>query len=252
MDIEELKEHYVQLGGSQAEVENIDSIEEVVFLVNLQTSISELSEENEKSGQEQSDLEMISTLKADLNDLPHGSEPWRMHTNAIRNYENKIRKQLGLEAKQYEILDSDLHKLLALDSMEVAGTCKEYLSKIESMSDRKQLEMRLLELRNTFEMTQKHKEEKDSFDQFISTSWESLKIPPVRFIEVKGKLAKNPAFGEWEKKAKELEKKLTSRIKLMKQFSEEYDAKVDHREKVFRIKKQLDEVLQQQGVKGNG
>jgi hypothetical protein len=38
----------------------------------------------------------------------------------------------------------------------------------------------------------------------------------------------------------------------MKQFSEEYDAKVDHREKVFRIKKQLDEVLQQQGVKGNG
>ncbi|PKN64093.1 MAG: hypothetical protein CVU57_16090 [Deltaproteobacteria bacterium HGW-Deltaproteobacteria-15] len=252
--IENLRKEYQELGGSLEEVQSIDSVEEMAFLVNLQSSIKELESDSSNNGSEsQSDLQLIESLKQELESLPYNSEEWRQRQNQILFYENKTRKELGLQPKQYEVLDSDLAKLLQLDGNEISSTCREYISKFEdNIPLQKSLEFRLTQMKNSFDLIQKQELEKTQFDVFVSSAWESVKNVPVRYTEdSRGKLIKNPGFTKWYNSAKTLQTKLNSRIHYLQKMEQEGEENVDLRERIFRIHKDLSALLEQQGVSNN-
>ncbi|PKO02830.1 MAG: hypothetical protein CVU43_05770 [Chloroflexi bacterium HGW-Chloroflexi-5] len=251
MDIEELKTEYIQLGGNEADVKDETDVDTIVFLCNLQKSIAELDSDSNDNSENQSDLDLISNLKAEQEALPYDSELWRMHQNAIRFHENKLRSQLGLQPKPFEVLDSDLSKLLQLDGNVIGQTCREFLHLRfpDDAPAQKAIEHRLTEMKNTIDIVKEQQLDKAAFDNYVDKSWESLKVVPVRYTEdSRGKLIRNPKFRQWYDSAKTLQQKLNGRIHYLEKMEDEGQQDVDRREKLFKVKKELDQLLEQQGV----
>jgi hypothetical protein len=192
MELDEAQQIYKSFNGDVSELENIDP-SDYDYMIEVQKAIHDLTNKQDDDGEKELEEELES-LNLQLAEHEINSDSYREIQNQIIMKENRIRTSLGMQEKPLFVLDSALMKLLALDGYSLGKNSWEYLSTIQDLGTRRDLQDRLENISANIQAELDRDERETAFLLWASSTLQECKNVPIAWTMKDGEILENPDY----------------------------------------------------------